>query len=128
MQRWISLGSFEQKNEKGLGSTPLVAVEVRTVSDALEEAAKEPRKLKDHVIVGLEQLLDSVKKQKGPNYCQIKVDLEEIQRQMKKMKADCVVMLKGDLKAHKEVLQKDKDFYESEVKRERDRNQITYQT
>lgn len=86
-----------------MGSKPLVAVEAKRVSDTLEEAAKEPRKLKDHVIMGLEQLLEWMNKQTKPNYKALMADLKEVQELAKRIKAKCVVILKPvtELRAQK---------------------------
>src|SRR3954453_8411642 len=47
-----------------------------------------------------------------------------------KMKKDVVVMLKAidELKSQKEMLQTERDYQESEVKWERNRNEIAYRT
>ena len=106
-QRRISPGPFDQPMGVGSGSKPPVAVEAMEVSDTLDQAAREPGKLKDHVIVGLEQLLEWVKKQTEPDYKALLADLKVVQGQAERMKAEVVVMSKAvsDLRAQKEILQ-----------------------
>ena len=56
-----------------------VEQEAMVAAQALEEAAKEPGRIKDQVIVRLEQLLEWVKKQQEPDYGQLKADLKKVQ-------------------------------------------------
>ena len=86
--------------------------------------------MKDHIIVGLEQLLDWVKSQTESNYPALMAELKDLQEQAKRMKADCVVLSKAvmELRTQKEAAEEEKDFHAAEAKQEQDRNQIAYQT
>lgn len=99
------------------------------VADALQQASREPGTLKDHIVVGLEQLLDWVKRQTEPNYPALMAEFKDLQEQAQGLRADCVMMSKAvtELRTQKEAAVKEKDYQAAEAKRERDRHQIAYQ-
>ncbi len=84
--------STEPTEGGGSGSKSPAQEEGKTVADKLKEAAMEPAKLQDHVIVGLEQLLVWVKNQSVVDYAKQKAELTEIRERAKGLQADCVVL------------------------------------
>ena len=127
-RRRISPGPFEQKVGGGSDSKPSVSEEAMRVAEALHQAAKKPGKFKQHVMIGLEQVMEWVSShEEEPDQS---AELADLRKRSKQMQDEYFLMTKAmaKLKKEKEEAEKERDLQAGEVKREQDRNAIAHRT